>query len=315
MSTLANVGLRTKLLGAFGLVMIVLVILASAAYRTTVLNQEASDAVAQTFEVIGTANAALADLVDMETGYRGFLLTGDDAFLAPYYAGGSDVGAQLTRLRELTADSPSQVERWRSIEDQLQEWQERVTEPGIALRREVSAERATQADLNQYVGSGEGRRRFATLRQTLNEALTVEERLLVERQIEATSRRERLLLLLAGGTVVAVGLGLAFALLITADLAGPVVRLATTAREIAGGQLDRRIGLKRGDEIGVAATAFDQMADRLHTTIVQSQAILTTAAEAILGLDRTGRITFANPAAARMFGVVADDLVGQPAGP
>jgi signal transduction histidine kinase/CHASE3 domain sensor protein len=315
MSTLANIGLRTKLIGAFGLVMIVLVILASAAYRTTVLNQEASDAVAHTFEVIGTANAALADLVDMETSYRGFLLAGDDAFLEPYNTGDADVGKQLARLRELTADNPRQIERWDAIERQLQEWRQVVTEPGIALRRQFSAGQVTQEELNRYVASGEGRRRFEVMRRTLDEALTSEERLLIERQAEATNRRERLLLLLASGTALAVGLGVVLALVLSADLAGPVSRLALTAREIADGQLDRRIGLKRGDEIGVAAAAFDQMADRLGSTIVQSQAILTTAAEAILGLDRTGRVTFANPAAARMLGVPADDLIEQPAGP
>src|SRR4051794_10656259 len=159
MSSLANVGLRTKLIGAFGLVMIVLVILASAAYRTTTLNQEASDAVAHTLQVIGTANAALADLVDMETSYRGFLLAGDDSFLVPYNNADAEVDGQLDRLRELTADNPMQLARWDSIESQIQEWRQSATEPGIALRREVSAGRATQDELNRYVAAGEGRRR------------------------------------------------------------------------------------------------------------------------------------------------------------
>jgi signal transduction histidine kinase/CHASE3 domain sensor protein len=313
MSSLANVGLRTKLIGAFGLVMIVLVILASAAYRTTTLNQEASDAVAHTLQVIGTANAALADLVDMETSYRGFLLAGDDTFLIPYTNADAEVDGQLDRLRELTADNPTQLARWDSIEAQIQAWRQIVTEPGIALRREVSAGSATQDDLNRYVGTGEGRRRFGMMRQTFNDALTSEQQLLIERQEEASSRRVRLLSLLAVGTVVAVGLGLGLALVLSGDLAGPVGRLAFTARQIAGGQLDRRIGLRRGDEVGMAAVAFDVMADRLQDTIVESQAILSTAAEAILGLDPAGRVTFANPAAARMLGVAADDLVEQPA--
>src|SRR5215212_2864158 len=151
MSWLANVRLRAKLLGAFGVVLAVLVLLASASYRTTILNQEATDAVAHTFQVIGTANAALADLVDMETGYRGFMLVGDEAFLQPYVDADADIGDRFARLRELSSDNPLQVERWRTVEAELRDWRQQVTEPGIALRREVNAGRAAQADVAGWV--------------------------------------------------------------------------------------------------------------------------------------------------------------------
>ncbi len=272
MSHLANIRLRTKLLGAFGVVLVVLVIVASAAYRTTTLNQEASDAVIHTFEVIGIARTGFADLVDMETSYRGFLLSGDEAFLQPYLNGSAEVDGQLAHLRELTADNPSQVERWHVIEAILADWRQTVTEPGIALRREVTAGRATQADLMRWVATGEGRRRFLAMRSTFDEALAVERSLLEQRQVEASDRRVRLLNLLTGGTVVAVGLGLVLALALSVDLAGPVARLATTARQIADGQLDRRIRLQRGDEIGLAAAAFDRMAEQLQAMIVRSEA-------------------------------------------
>ena len=63
MSILANIGLRTKLLGAFGGVLVILLVLSNSAYQTTVLNQEATDAVSHTFAVIGLANATFANLV------------------------------------------------------------------------------------------------------------------------------------------------------------------------------------------------------------------------------------------------------------
>src|SRR4051812_21592114 len=276
MASLASVGLRAKLLGAFGVVLVVLVILASAAYRTTTLNQDASDAVVHTFEVIGAANGAFADLVDMETSYRGFLLSGDDAFLQPYVEADNEVDALLAHLQELTADNPVQVERWRSIQAELLQWRQSVTGPGIALRRAVTAGTATQAELNQYVASGEGRRRFTGMRTTFDAAMNLEARLLAERQAAASARRGQLEIVLPVGTVLAVALGLALAFLLSNDLVEPVTRLATTARAIADGRLDRRIGLRRGDEIGSAAAAFDQMAGQLQATIVRSDAILST---------------------------------------
>jgi signal transduction histidine kinase/CHASE3 domain sensor protein len=313
MSRLANLPVRARLLGAFGIVLTVLVLLSSAAYRTTTLNQEATAEVIQTFQVISTANALLADLVDMETGYRGFLIVGDDIFLEPYRTGGQKLDAEVVQLQALTADNPAQVARWRSIEEQVDAWRQQVTEPGIALRRAVSAGRATDDDLRAWVATGEGRRRFAAIRATFGEALAVEEQFLSGHQAEAARAGERLQIVLIVGTFLAVGLGIALALLLTGDIVGPITQLAATAGVIASGNLDQRIGLRRRDEIGAAGMAFDQMADRLQATIGRSEAILDTAAEGIVGLDRDGRVVFANPAAAQMVGLVEATLVEQSA--
>src|SRR5688572_23508848 len=48
----------------------------------------------------------LTSLVDQETGQRGFLLTGRQAFLEPYEEGLVSASRSLTRLRQLLADDP-----------------------------------------------------------------------------------------------------------------------------------------------------------------------------------------------------------------
>jgi signal transduction histidine kinase/CHASE3 domain sensor protein len=315
MRFLANAPVRTRLFGAFGLVLAILILLSSAAYRTTSLNQAATGAVIRTFEVISTANGLLTSLVDMETAYRGFLIAGDDAFLDPYYQGSESFDEQIAELRDVTSDNPAQVLRWRSIETQVSQWRQEVTEPGIALRRNVDAGSTPNADLVAWVGSGEGRRRFTAIRQTFNEALSVEERLLAQRQEEAAAASARLQVVLVVGTLAAAGIAVILALLLSADIVTPIARLSTTAHEIAAGRLDRRIGLTRGDEIGVAAAAFDSMAERLSATIVRNEAILDTAAEGIVGLNQAGRVTFANPAAAHMVGLTEEALIEQVAAP
>ena len=153
MAFLANVPLRARLLGAFGIVLTVLITLSSAAYRTTTANQEANDLVAHSLQVISAANGTLASLVDMETSYRGFLLSGDEAFLEPYQRGTDKVDDQIAELVALTSDNPSQVQRWRAIEAQVQAWRQEVTEPGIALRRQVRDGNATQEGLNRFVAA------------------------------------------------------------------------------------------------------------------------------------------------------------------
>src|SRR5574340_779394 len=48
--------------------------------------------------------------------------------------------------------------------------------------------------------------------------------------------------------------------------------------------------------------------DRLHR---HNQVVLNSAGEGIYGVDREGRLTFVNPAAAKMFGWEAEELIGQ----
>ena len=119
--------------------------------------------------------------------------------------------------------------------------------------------------------------------------------------------------MLIGGTLLAIGLAVVLALVLTNDIVDPVTRLATTAQAIAGGQLYQRVGLKRADEVGMAANAFDRMTEQLQATIVRSEAILDTAAEGIVGLDQAGRVTFINPSAVRMLGSTEAELLGQEA--
>ena len=75
----------------------------------------------------------------METGYRGFLLTGQEQFLDPYTAGLAAYPDRLRQLEELTADNPVQLARWRTVDDLTQQWTQQYAEPRIQLRRQVPA--------------------------------------------------------------------------------------------------------------------------------------------------------------------------------
>jgi methyl-accepting chemotaxis protein len=86
MQWIADMPLRRKLLAAFGIVLVVVAAESAFAYKTTASSQEASGWVDHTSQVISTADDALANLVNMETGYRGFLVIGQDAFPDPYTA-------------------------------------------------------------------------------------------------------------------------------------------------------------------------------------------------------------------------------------
>ena len=55
-----------------------------------------------------------------------------------------------------------------------------------------------------------------------------------------------------------------------------------------------------------------QLLDQIRTSEERSRLILESSAEGIFGTDTEGRITFVNPAACRMLGFTAEELIGQP---
>ncbi|WP_342119172.1 response regulator [Pseudoduganella sp. OTU4001] len=112
--------------------------------------------------------------VDMESGMRGFLLTGDDAFLTPFLAARPRFDAATDALAELVASDPQQLERLRHVSNQHKEWL-RVADQLIATRRQ-------QGDVLPLVKSGAARIPFDELREQFRNFLSHQERLREERR-------------------------------------------------------------------------------------------------------------------------------------
>ena len=62
-------------------------------------------------QVISNSRALMRYMVDMETGVRGYHLTGDKSFLEPYEAAKPRVPEQVALLLKLTGDTPDQQRR------------------------------------------------------------------------------------------------------------------------------------------------------------------------------------------------------------
>jgi len=268
---LADIRLQWKLLGSFALILAVLGALSVAAYRNTTDNEEASDEVAHTLTVISQANAALSSLLDMLAGYRAFLITGDDPFLVPYLEGQQTFRDRLSELRADTSGDPAQVARWSDIEQRAETWWATVTTPGIELRREVDAGRADLSIIGDWVATGEGMRQLREMQDVFDDAIGAEQELLGERQDRAAEANRSLRETLIVGSLFAIALSIGLAMLLARDIIGGVGRLASTSQRIAEGNLNERIGMRRGDEIGQAAQAFDQMAGQLQETLGESE--------------------------------------------
>jgi diguanylate cyclase (GGDEF)-like protein/PAS domain S-box-containing protein len=72
--------------------------------------------VAQANKLVQELQLLLSELKDTETGQRGYLLTGEQAYLAPYDAGIQGTKQELQNLKLLIGNSPSQQKRLNALE-------------------------------------------------------------------------------------------------------------------------------------------------------------------------------------------------------
>lgn len=66
-------------------------------------------------ETRSQTNLLLQQVLDAETGQRGFLLTGDEKYLVPYSEATSKINSTLDKLRLMYADDPAQLARFATL--------------------------------------------------------------------------------------------------------------------------------------------------------------------------------------------------------
>jgi CheY-like chemotaxis protein/CHASE3 domain sensor protein len=129
--------------------------------------------------VIAQANELRTLTVDMESGMRGYLLTGEESFLAPYKVARPKIETAIDALAGQVADDADQLKRLRYIRAQHQQWDRHAQEM-------VAARRANE-DYLGMVRSGRAKIDFDELRKHFDEFQQVEHRLRDERSSEARS--------------------------------------------------------------------------------------------------------------------------------
>jgi CHASE3 domain sensor protein len=85
-------------------------------YRSTVRNEEDRGSVTHTHLVVEKLQAVLIDLIQADSGQRGYLLTGDEKYLEPYKASLDRVHRDIEGVKKLTSDNPRQQEAIQQLE-------------------------------------------------------------------------------------------------------------------------------------------------------------------------------------------------------
>lgn len=188
------------------------------------LSSQASAAVEVSYRAIGAATTLQSTLQDIETGQRGYLLTGQASFLQPYEAALARMGAERQALAA-EARGPDQRALLRVVERRIDEKLD-LSARSIAL---VRAGRT--ADARALVASGAGKNSMDRVRAAFGAFLGHEREMLGRRRAAraaAVDRAQLLALLGALLTLAAAGIAVAISTRTTGIL---IQRAGEAARE------------------------------------------------------------------------------------
>ncbi|MBL4771002.1 MAG: CHASE3 domain-containing protein [Planctomycetes bacterium] len=232
--------------------------------------------VQHTHEVIASMNSILASAVDMETGMRGYLLAGEENFLAPYRNGKQQFMEQLSALKDEVSDNPTQVATLDQLGTTIADWQSMVTEPTIALRRKIGTAK-TMDDMADLVSEARGKVYFDKFRSQIAEFAGRESRLMEGRKEEAESTASQAIWVIVIGTLLTITIAILISLYVSRKVTAGVKRVLTVVELAAVGNLTGKVGAMDGDEIGQLGKGVDDMIDNLLRVISQ----LNTSSEAL----------------------------------
>lgn len=269
-------GIMAKIMSGYVVIIAILLIIAAILLTTMQGFVDQFNIVAdRDYEAIEHAVRLQKAMVDMETGVRGFVITGDEDFLEPYNTGQQHFDEYIQVLRDFIVDE-DELALLDQAEALKNEWISTAAEPEIEMRRDIGSNRLTESNWTSYnslittVQQRTGKDIVDQYRAVLDEftALEHDKNRARVADAEATlSSIQFLLVAVAGGTIiVTLGLGIYQG----RSISGNIRKVMQAAQRVAAGDMSARANVNARDESAVLADSFNTMADNLERTM-QSQ--------------------------------------------
>ena len=275
---LSDLKIATRLYLGYGILVGITAIVVAIAYANVTALDSANDANVHTYRVLAEVDGAMEALVNIETGERGYALTGQADSLQPYTAGKQDFQQHLERALALTAGDEALQAHLKKLAQHQNDWLAQAIDPVIAQRRA-----AVDGDLAQVVATireGKGTAGMDAMRAVVAQVRAVEEEALVQRAADIAEARSAMRRTLIGGGLIAGALAVFMAYQLGRNISIPLSRAVGLARRVAQGDLTAEVKVRTGDEAGELMAALRDMNASLVSIVSKVRAGTATIAGA-----------------------------------
>jgi signal transduction histidine kinase len=256
------VSLQTRMVAASAVLAVLVVgvfvalILALAALR------EATKQEARSKEVTASALRLEKQVLDVETGLRGYVITGRKDFLEPYRSARRQLPESLNSFAGLASREPAQRDRAVDLTFAIDLYLTEYAAPVLNIARESLGAARDET-------KGEGTQRIDEIRLKFRQFLAAEDVLAASRERSADAKSRHAIELGVAGLAGSSALILLFGFYLSRSIARPVREAAAGASRIAAGDLSLRLEQGGPGEVGELTQGFNHMAEGLESARVE----------------------------------------------
>ncbi|WP_438495656.1 methyl-accepting chemotaxis protein [Paenibacillus sp. IHBB 3054] len=287
MSRLRNMTIKNKLYGGFGLILILLLVVAFTSYFYL---SKVNDTYTQLLTNKSQSVQLIKDLriaVEQErASISGFLIDGDESKVADFEGAKNQFRTALGQLKLLTTDRDD-----KQILAGLDLLQEHYS--GTAMQVIDSKKRNNSDYLEILQTQGPVLSKFSSTAERFVKLQEEELELEANTTFSDVSATKKLVIALTGAALL---LGTLAAALISRAISNPIQKLQKMAVQIAGGDLrNTLVEIKNKDEIGQLAEAFNNMGNHLRDLIrevgTNAEHVAASSEELTASAEQTGQAT------------------------
>ncbi len=258
-----NLPIGTRLGLGFGLLTLLILLISASVWLQYGQVRDAQAVNEHSHEVIESLEKQMVALVRIESSQRGYLLTGDESFLAPYRENRETFLERNDHLEELTADNPVQLERLGEMEQIYHRWIGDYMQPAVDLRREAGdLDETVRGRVQELKASAQSdMKRLGDIDRAM---IDDEHALLDEREANLQRVDSLLRSILIFGTLAGLIVAVLAGLTITRSVVHPIDEAVAIADRIADGDLSTTPKSAARDETGQLIRRLGSTVERLR---------------------------------------------------
>ncbi|MCO4799503.1 MAG: CHASE3 domain-containing protein [Colwelliaceae bacterium] len=263
-----NLSTRKKIVVGYIVPLLFMVAISITVYQSIERNIETSHLVENSQKVISSSQELLKLLLDMETGMRGFLITGNYVFLEPFHQANAVWHEKILSLKMLVLNNPKHSLRLNEISVLQTVWLEEYAKIAIVARgNKNQSEEDALINVINLIEKQVGKDIIDKIRLIKDELIQEEKALMLLRQKEARNTEKVTKLAVVLGTSIALFVAFLFTFFVSSIIVKNLNILVQGTKKITKGDFDSNIKVSSNDEFSVLADAFNHMSNSLELSI------------------------------------------------
>jgi signal transduction histidine kinase/DNA-binding response OmpR family regulator len=254
-----------KLLMGFGIVIALMVFILIYTYINYDNQTKAVDDNLSSAEIIQEADEILLSLLNMETGARGYAITGSEDFLDPFYKGENDYIDHYAHLEKLIKDKKYEVEYLKILNEKYLRWFDWETTQVIDNRTKVNEGTLSMEELVDIVNSQIGKSEMDSIRNIVNKLIDEEkETQEIRYQTLIDAEQKTGYVMTFGGFLTAL-LSIAISLFTALSISRPVKLLIAATNNIKEQKYQNQLKLTGDKDINLLINGFNEMQEMIKS--------------------------------------------------